>query len=405
MGLFDLFKKKGTHQNVTVSMSVHEYTPEELSDQREQEVSEIRQLAKESIPSKNGLRPHEIAMLAAAPKYKKAENNFPRYWYYSYGIDDPQKMLNMLFDRGFIRQAKAMEHICKLTVPELKKILSEAGIKVSGKKADLVSAIQENISEESLGEKVPIRKYVLTELGEQEIKENEYVTYFGASSRYGITVWDMNKMIQGYPLNLFRDKIWASLNERLQNIATRLVNSGNLISYYSEYSSINYEMCSFLLEENNHIEDALSSWAHGFYYDFLVLSPMSFREAIDLERFLDSPKMKRIRKQEAGQSELVEDNSSPSFRDSLSIDFKIRDVCDIKNKLSLSDEDLFQRLVSLFQKCSPVNYSLIKNEDIPEINASVEDIAGVVVAETDGSKTVSDTVYKNIEAQIKRKNK
>lgn len=354
MGLFDFLKKKST--KFVAEITTHEYTPEELDQQREQKVNKICELARTSIPSQHGLRPHEIAVLSAARNYKTSGNNFPRYWHFDYGIDDPQQILDMLFERGFIRSASAKESVEKLKVPELKGILLEFGITAKGKKADLVAAVRENISEEDLAVKIPVRQYALTQLGEQELKENEYVTYFGSSIKYGLTVWDMNKMIQGYPYKLYRDKIWGFLNSQVYEAMNSLSKSGDIYSFYLREISLRYEMCDFLIEENKHPEAAFRLWAMAFYYDLMVKTVAKFRMMLDLEKYETEPTMKRVRDQLSGKTALVEDSSQPQFKKELNLSFKVKHARILQERLEYSNDQLFQSLISHFSKCQPVRY-------------------------------------------------
>ena len=137
MGLFDFFTKKPQWK---ITFEAHEPSPQELAEQRQSElhnrVIEIRKLIKNSIPSKNGLRPHEIFMLSYAPFYTTDKTDFPQFWYYDFAIDNPRKLLDILLKGGFIREATAKESVEKLKVAELKKILIEQGIKATGKKDD-----------------------------------------------------------------------------------------------------------------------------------------------------------------------------------------------------------------------------------------------------------------------------
>ncbi len=417
MGFFDFLKRNSIQNdtikakssksniakaNVQVSFTTHDYTLNELEQQRNQKVNEIKELAQSSFPSKNGLRPHEIFMLSHAPHYNTERNSFPQFWHYEFGIDNPQAILNMLLERGFIRIATAKESVEKLKVPELKEILSEHGIKAAGKKVDLVALVRENVSEEDLGTKIPFRRYALTDLGEQEVKENEYVIYFGSSIKYGLTVWDMNKMIQGYPLHLYRDQIWGNLNKKAHESMASLQKDNDIYSFYLREISLRYEMCDFLIEENKHPLDALKLWARAAFYDIMVKSPAEMKMLLDLEKHKVGPTMKRINDPKTGESILVEDNSPPQFRDNLNLSFKVSSVRILKEKLGFSDDELFQNLVLFFQQCQPVMYELIRNRNITKLNLSHQDIAGLVVAESNEDSKIADTIYKDIEIQIKQ---
>lgn len=380
MGFFDFFKKK--KPEVKVTFTTREYTQGELSQQREQEVGEIKKLACESIPDENGLRPHEIFMLSYAERYKTGENNFPMFWQYSFGVDDPQGLLTMLYNRGFIRIATAKESVEKLKVAELKELLSEFGISAKGKKADLILAIQENISEEELSEKIPVRFYIITETGEHELNSNEYVTYFGGSCKYGLTVWDMNKMIQGYPPKLYRDKIWANFNRILHDSAKLLQKDGDIYSFYLRNISVEYEMCDFLIEENRHIEDALRIWAEAAYYDIMVSAVKNYKMGLDTKKKIPYTNVS-------------------GFSETLNLVYKAKQVRTIQQNMDISNDELFQKLVSYFLKCPKIQYELIKQYNITKLKLPIQDIAGLVVATASESHDIANKIYDDIEKQIK----
>ena len=60
---------------------------------------------------------------------------------------------------------------------ELKNILKEFGLPVSGKKAELISRVKERINFEDLNKTVDEWFYVLTPLGQEELEENQNVPY------------------------------------------------------------------------------------------------------------------------------------------------------------------------------------------------------------------------------------
>ena len=181
MGIFSFFKpKQKTVDNKTgciVSISVHEPTQEDIRKQQYDHVHEVKELQKNSFPSQNGLLPHEILMLSYAHKYFVGQTDFQQFWYYKYAVDNPGRLLESLKERGFIREATAKESLSILTVPELKAIIADENLKATGKKAELISFISENISENVLEKKVVSRNHVLTDLGNAELQENQYVLY------------------------------------------------------------------------------------------------------------------------------------------------------------------------------------------------------------------------------------
>ncbi len=240
-------EKAISRANANISISVHEPTPEELRQQQYDTVREIKKLRDASFPSKNGLRPHEILMLSYAPKFHVGQKNFQQFWYYKYAVSNPNELLESLVSKGFIRKCSAVESLGNLKVPELKAILSESGLKATGKKPDLILRITNEVAPDAIERNVNCRNYALTELGKTELQENEYVIYMHGYRYSNISVWTINKAMQGYPARLWRDRIWAELN-RLQLEAFRDIDRGN----YSPYVSIRYQQADFLIEEKRY---------------------------------------------------------------------------------------------------------------------------------------------------------
>lgn len=161
-----------------------------------------------SYPSQNGLYVAEILLLEYCNygTYPLPKTGYPGFWWFEYGIRDIEAALSSLEERGFIRYGTALESISGLTVSELKDILRKFGLVVSGKKDDLIDRICSNISEESLSPFIQERKYVLTDLGKQELSDNEYVPYMHKHPQKTIeddtfgpifNVWEINRRIGG----------------------------------------------------------------------------------------------------------------------------------------------------------------------------------------------------------------
>lgn len=101
-----------------------------------------------AIPTANHLFVPEILMLHYCSKYPKPKNGYPGYWWYQYGIRDVGTVFKSLETRGFLY------------------LDPEKG------------------------------KYALTEIGKQELSENQYVPYMHSNTKYTtFTVWDLNKIL------------------------------------------------------------------------------------------------------------------------------------------------------------------------------------------------------------------
>lgn len=253
MGLFDFLKKKKpipSSSNIQQEVSSSQVTQYELPTPLfiKKEVAEVSveqdsppplsSLLKAATPSKQGLYPHEIMMLEYAPHFKTSNNTFQNFWYWQYSITEPQIILDSLFEREFTEVGNLRSALEKLKLSEIKEELKLINQKVTGKKVELIDRLMEYGNIDALTKKYSERYYVLTPKGEQELKENQYVSYLHRN-RY-MSVWEMNQRISqtNYP---YRDILWGYFNEQsgvhFQNFDFGL------------YRNIRLSMYQFLMEE------------------------------------------------------------------------------------------------------------------------------------------------------------
>ncbi len=221
-------KKEVVAKTPLVEISVEQDGPPPLSA-----------LLKVATPSKQGLYPHEIMMLEYAPHFKTSNNTFQSFWYWQYSVTEPQAVLDSLFERGFTEVGDLRSALEKLKLPEIKEELKLLNQKVTGKKAELIDRLMEFGDLDTLNNKYQERYYALTPKGEQELKENQYVSYLHRNRH--MSVWEMNQRIAQthYP---YRDILWGYFNEQagvhFQNFDFGL------------YRNIRLNMYQFLMEEN-----------------------------------------------------------------------------------------------------------------------------------------------------------
>lgn len=210
MGLFDLFKKKEKAEQITETKNKKNTPPETNviaeGTPFERRIVSFEERKNTAIPSERGLYPAEILLLEYCSKgrYPGPKDEYPKFWWYEYGIRDVDEALKNLGERGYIAFASVKESVNSLTIPQLKKLLMEQGEPVSGKKADLVARISDVISEERLLSAGVQPKYRLTETGAQELRENAYVPYMHKApnkttedTHFETTfnVWSINKLL------------------------------------------------------------------------------------------------------------------------------------------------------------------------------------------------------------------
>lgn len=95
------------------------------------------------------ITPVEMLMLNYVREGIKSNMDFPNYWHYQYGADAKQVVVNLL-NKGLLQLGDVDISLQHMETKDLKEILKKAGLKVSGKKVDLVERIINEIDKQSL---------------------------------------------------------------------------------------------------------------------------------------------------------------------------------------------------------------------------------------------------------------
>src|SRR5690554_1905917 len=186
MGLFDFLKKRNKQNNepskskdkkdFDISSMIRIKT-EIINNPPEPDVIPVEKIIKGMKPNEVGLYPHEVLLLSYAPKYYLKGNSYPRFWWYKYGVKDVDKCLISLKDRGFLQIGSLRSAIEKETAAVLKDVLKDNRLKVSGKKAELVQRLIDEVSQEKLNAIFTKRTYDLTDAGNEILKKEDYIPY------------------------------------------------------------------------------------------------------------------------------------------------------------------------------------------------------------------------------------
>jgi hypothetical protein len=273
MSFFDLFRNKlaqsvkpvasdkmatGTAKQPKTNISSFVKVTSEIIPSVTDEVIPAEKRIKDAIASKHGLYPHEVLVLDYAGSYYTEGNSFQGFWWYRYGVRDVDKCLRSLLDRGFLQIGNLQSTIEKETATVLKEELKKYGLKVSGKKDELVQRLMTEIPHEELNTRFTKRTYQLTELGKQALDEEGYVPYIHRHQIEDLDIWTLNKIIHEPPYMPYRDKIWGYLNKRsMEHFA-----AGN----FGLYRNCRHHMYNFLMEEKN-VKDALGMLSEVVFYD------------------------------------------------------------------------------------------------------------------------------------------
>jgi hypothetical protein len=273
MSFLDFFKKKSsksekpTAQNRVVTGAVKQPTTNissfikvttEIIPSVADDVVPSEKRIKDAIASKHGLYPHEVLVLDYAGSFYKDSNTFQGFWWYRYGVRDVQKCLRSLLKRGFLQNGDLQSAVGLENTAVLKEELKKHGLKVNGKKDELVQRLISEVSHEELNFRFAKRTYQLTELGKQALEAEGYVPYIHRHTLEDLDIWSLNRIIHEPPYMPYRDKIWSYLNKRsMEHFTAR---------DFGLYRNCRHHMSNFLMEENK-VKDALGMLSEVVFYD------------------------------------------------------------------------------------------------------------------------------------------
>ena len=231
---------------------------------------------KTTYPSARGLYVAEIMLLEYCRngKYPKPSSGYPGFWWFKYGIRDIGHALESLEKRGFIQWASKIESLGELKIDVLKQILINSCLPATGKKADLIDRIKNEITEEQLIIPDYIPKYRLTEIGKKELEENGYVPYMHnhnhlttEDSRFGktFTVWDINKQFPDGNAKNWRKVVGRIEKERFGvNMADAVPKEVSPSSSKMDIYKQRDEMRQYLAEKKKEINKGIKTKGDGF---------------------------------------------------------------------------------------------------------------------------------------------
>ena len=138
--------------------------------------------------------------------------SYPGYLLYECGIRNTAQYLESLFAEGFYREAVSAERLSALKVTELKPLLAELGLPVSGKKDALIQRILDHSDDSFVLKHCPNPIYSLSAKGRAFLDEHDdYVKLHTHKWSVSWQEYDARKR-PGYS---FYDVMWGIFNERV----------------------------------------------------------------------------------------------------------------------------------------------------------------------------------------------
>ena len=114
---------------------------------------------------------------------------YPQYYSRECGLTNPALLHQQLISEGYLVRSSILEELRTLKITELKQILQSCGLKVTGKKAELVDRILTNVDVEDLHSffqsETPC--YSLSAKGTEFLKNHEDYIRFHRYTKFGIS--------------------------------------------------------------------------------------------------------------------------------------------------------------------------------------------------------------------------
>ena len=208
----------------------------------------------------------ELIMLYFAETFKVDENKYPDILRSKYGIGFPNEVLNSLENKGYIRRSTAVETLPNLKGTELKKIASDYGLKVSGKKDEICKRIMDALTENQVEQYVTERYWMITDQGKKILDSNPYISFYLEKHEYdleyiGLDIFSYSELFNA-PLNgTVRDRLWGEFNRLSIDYYAKGMSKGD----FRDYCELLHIMALFLKEEKR-FKEALKSYTRYLYY-------------------------------------------------------------------------------------------------------------------------------------------
>ena len=158
---------------------------------------------------------------------------------------------------GFIEE---IANISCFTMNEIKDVLRKYNLKVSGRKNELINRINENLSPEQAKEEFPVTSYVITQKGEDFIKDNDYVFIYEEldylKEDLGINEFD-NYIVQNKDKNAYE-----LIEDYYKKIEDKVVSA----KQWSEYKNIFKEENKFFMKKED-LDNSLKASLKVFILD------------------------------------------------------------------------------------------------------------------------------------------
>ena len=155
-----------------------------------------------------------------------------------------------------------------LKLTDIKKVLKEHNLKVSGKKEELIERLGENLTEEELNSHFKGEKYLITDKGLEFVNNNNYIIYIHKNSEVSEVIFPSEYVNifdeREYP----QDEIYVTLIDYFNGKFVNQLNEGK----WDDFKSYSNAIAS-VLKDQGYLEDAMIMRFKVFLFDINNYSP------------------------------------------------------------------------------------------------------------------------------------
>lgn len=194
------------------------------------------------------------------------DNEYPRYFQYDFEIKSPSKFHKKLVQDGYYKDAELVDILRSLRIPELKALLRELRLHVSGNKEDLINRLLATDSSDELMHILNadhIKFYSLSNKGKYFVKNHkDYIDLFNHRIKLGIGIDEYISAKKSCPNNYdFHKIIWSIFNDRefeyMKNSKFNLL-------------TCNYRSMAEWLGDSGKQEDSLLYYLKALYFEIMA---------------------------------------------------------------------------------------------------------------------------------------
>lgn len=170
-----------------------------------------------NLIKKIDLKPEEIVFMDYIGYKTMHDYNYPLLWYYKYNLKIANS-ITRLFEGGYIKFGDTRDKLYNLKVNELKSLLKDFGLKISGKKDELVSRLLENVDTEILNKFLTVDVFTLTDYGRDTVNNNKHIIYFH-KKQLDISIYEADAVLKEHPGYNYYSIALHILNKRIESVS------------------------------------------------------------------------------------------------------------------------------------------------------------------------------------------